>query len=334
MTQRSDPPHLSWAPVGPADLADLAALLAVIEEVDQPKERVGLDQLGDYLAESGTVTERDTLLGRDASGTARAFAWNHPQESDETVRRVLLTGGVHPQWRRRGLGHQLLRWQLDAGRRWYAETPNPASGPLRHLVRVDGNNVDLPVLCVDVGLPPSRWFTFLTQPLTEPPAAPEPVAGVDIVPLTPDRFDEARLTHNDAFTDAWGMQPLGPESWAEQLAASICRPDWSLVALDQATGAVVGYAINAAYEAEWGPQGFSEGQTDRLGVRRAWRKRGVASALLRRSMQLFHAAGLEAAGLGVDSDSPTGAHRLYESLGYRQTATFVVHTRTEGNLSG
>ena len=334
MTTRVDPPVLDWTSVGPPDLADLAALVAAIEAVDQPKERVGSDQLGDFLAESGVSPARDTLLGRDRDGTARAYAWNRPQESDQAMRRVLLIGGVHPQWRRRGLGHHLLRWQLDAGRRWYLATPNPAGGPLRHLLRVDGNQADLAALCEDVGLPASRWFAYLTQPLTTPPPDPAPVAGVSIEALTPNLWEEARSANNEAFADAWGMQPIDPQPWAEQLAASTCRPEWSVVAVDRSTGAVVGYAINAAYVSEWGPQGFSEGQTDRLGVRRSWRKRGVASALLQRSMQLFPAAGLEAAGLGVDSDSPTGAHRLYESLGYQQTATFVVHTRTETDLSG
>lgn len=96
----------------------------------------------------------------------------------------------------------------------------------------------------------------------------------------------------------------------------------------------MGCAINAAYAQEWGPQGFTEGQTDRLGVRRGWRQRGVASAMLRRSMMIFAEAGLEAAGLGVDAASPTGAYGLYEQLGYRVTSRFLVHTRTEPTTPG
>ena len=42
-------------------------------------------------------------------------------------------------------------------------------------------------------------------------------------------------------------------------------------------------------------------------------------------MRSFAEAGLDAAGLGVDTDSPTGAFRLYESMGYRATDTTVMY---------
>jgi len=157
---------------------------------------------------------------------------------------------------------------------------------------------------------------------------------VDVATLTPDLHEGARLAHNAAFADHWGGQPLGRDQWQEELASVCCRPSWCQVAVDRASGTVVGYAINAAYEDEWPVQGYSEGHTDRLGVLREWRGRGVASALLRRSMQVFHEAGLGGAGLGVDSDNPTGAYPLYQHLGYLVVGGFVVHTRTEPGDQG
>ena len=52
-----------------------------------------------------------------------------------------------------------------------------------------------------------------------------------------------------------------------------------------------------------------------LGVRRAWRGRGLGKALLLQSFGEFHRRGLPRASLGVDADSPTGATRLYEQAG-------------------
>ena len=42
-------------------------------------------------------------------------------------------------------------------------------------------------------------------------------------------------------------------------------------------------------------------------------------------MRRFTAAGMDAAALGVDSANPSGALRLYQGLGYRQTASTCVH---------
>lgn len=57
------------------------------------------------------------------------------------------------------------------------------------------------------------------------------------------------------------------------------------------------------------------GYVGTLGVRRAWRKRGVGLALLRHSFGEFQRRGKPRAALHVDASNLTGALRLYESAG-------------------
>jgi mycothiol synthase len=59
-----------------------------------------------------------------------------------------------------------------------------------------------------------------------------------------------------------------------------------------------------------------------VSVRRAWRRRGLARALLASSLVAAREAGHDGASLGVDSDSPTGATGLYRSLGFEPVKTF------------
>ena len=54
-----------------------------------------------------------------------------------------------------------------------------------------------------------------------------------------------------------------------------------------------------------------------LGVRRPYRRRGLAEALLRHSFRAYAARGVRRVDLGVDASSPTGATRLYERAGMR-----------------
>jgi mycothiol synthase len=56
-----------------------------------------------------------------------------------------------------------------------------------------------------------------------------------------------------------------------------------------------------------------------LAVRPAWRKRGLGLALLLQAFNTFYQRGDRAVGLGVDSQSLTGATRLYEKVGMRVT---------------
>ena len=62
--------------------------------------------------------------------------------------------------------------------------------------------------------------------------------------------------------------------------------------------------------------GKREGVMDEIGVIRGWRQRGIASALITAAMRAFREEGLAYAKLGVDTENPTGALRLYENLGF------------------
>lgn len=326
MVARPHDPHgLSWQPLRRADVEELSQLLTAIEHLDEPSERHSIDELYEQLDEVDADPESDSTIGRDAGGTLVAYGWNHPLLSDVDPRRVHLTGGVHPGWRRQGIGRALLDWQLTRARDWHAATLRDGFGPLRVICAVDAELTGTRTLYERAGLEPVRWFADMVLKFQGRPPAFEVPAGIRLVPLSHKLFEAVRQAHNEAFADHWGSQPVDPTRWAEQLGRSASRVSWSWVALEEASSEVVGYATNSAYEQDWESQGYSEGWTDRLGVRTGWRGQGIAKALLGASMRSFAGAGLDAAGLGVDTDSPTGAFGLYESMGYRSTTTTVMY---------
>lgn len=329
--------QLDWGPVGRADLADLHALLTAIEDADQLTDRHSLDDLAngvdgpDVRAAQDSGPAQGCLLGRDRLGRLVAYGWNHPFPADRDPRRVHVSGGVHPEHRRRGTGHALLAWQLDAARKWYARTRNDDSGPLQVIAYAEERCSDRRALYADLGLEPLRWYADMTRRLQGPLPEHQDPPGIRVVPLNRKRFEAVRLAHNEVFAGHWGSQPIDVEGWEKQLVRPQSRLSWSWVALAAETTEVVGYATNAAYEDDWAEQGFSEGWTDRLGVRPGWRGRGIARALLTASLRSFAEAGLDAAGLGVDSDNPCRAFERYEGLGYHATHTVVMHGLTEEN---
>jgi ribosomal protein S18 acetylase RimI-like enzyme len=64
-----------------------------------------------------------------------------------------------------------------------------------------------------------------------------------------------------------------------------------------------------------------------LGVRRAWRKRGLGEALLLHSFGEFYKRGMKTIGLGVDAENPTGATRLYKKAGMSVAAEYVIYEK-------
>ena len=67
------------------------------------------------------------------------------------------------------------------------------------------------------------------------------------------------------------------------------------------------------------------GWTENISVRRPWRRRGLACALLTRSLQMFKDMGMDHAALGVDTQNPTGALDLYKSVGFRVEKSYTAY---------
>ena len=58
------------------------------------------------------------------------------------------------------------------------------------------------------------------------------------------------------------------------------------------------------------------GYTEHVFVRRPWRGRGLAKALLVRSLHVLRDEGMDEAELGVDSENDSGAFGFYQRMGY------------------
>jgi ribosomal protein S18 acetylase RimI-like enzyme len=69
------------------------------------------------------------------------------------------------------------------------------------------------------------------------------------------------------------------------------------------------------------------GWTDPIFTRRPWRKRGLAHALLLRSLEMFKEMGMTEAMLGVDTQNPNGAFDLYEKCGFKSVMRSVVYEK-------
>ncbi len=124
------------------------------------------------------------------------------------------------------------------------------------------------------------------------------------------------MVNDAAFADHWGSTPITPDRWHQEVRGFGARLDLSFVAVDDATGDIVSYCLNKRFEADDAVNGRKDGWIDQLGTLAQWRGRGLASQLIVASLHAFAADGLTHASIGVDSESPTGAARLYRRLGF------------------
>lgn len=124
-----------------------------------------------------------------------------------------------------------------------------------------------------------------------------------------------------ALNDAFSEDPFFQEATVERFDAMFVGRDdfdptlWFL-AWDDAE--LAGFALGY-------PQLGTDpdlGHVNWLGVRKQWRRRGLAEALLRHSFRELYARGKHRTALGVDAQNVTGALRVYERVGMHVTRRF------------
>ena len=128
----------------------------------------------------------------------------------------------------------------------------------------------------------------------------------------------------DAFRDHYGFA----ESWAnyqEWLEEPQFQP-W-LWQLAWHGNENIGQVLNYIEHGENERTNHLRGYTENISVIRKWRSKGIAKALVCRSMEMFKALGMKEVALFVDASSPTGALHLYENLGYQVFKTMVDYVK-------
>ena len=320
--QRADlPTGLLIRPyAGESDVPDLVRVINTEWEHDGVPARYTVEEkLNDHshpsdgfdAARDVTVADVDTeMVGYSVRGWTDAH--------DSFVREYRMDGAVVPLWRGRGIGRAILRESMRRATELAASHDTPRArvfGSQSH----DGQPADEALLTGE-GFAPVRWFFDMTRrDLNDIPDLDLP-AGLEVRPVT---MADARAVWEadvEAFRDHWGGYEASDANFQRWLESPETDPSLWVVAFDGAeiaAGVIVGI-----YEEENKALGLRRGWLDDVFTREAWRRRGLARALMTRALRLIRDHGLTSAVLDVDAANPTGALGLYESLG------FVVERRS------
>jgi ribosomal protein S18 acetylase RimI-like enzyme len=217
---------------------------------------------------------------------------------------------ISPAHLGRGIGSALLLRVEERAREVLPKAPAGASVVLRQ--NVGTHNDDGRRLLEAGGYTFVRRFWTMTLDLDDEPPSSRWPSGMRVAPLGPGEERAVFDAMEDAFKDHWGHVPGEFEEWrAWMVERDGFDPTlWRLVWDGEELAAA---ALNGVRR--------DEGWVNVLGVRRRWRRRGLALALLRESFREFRLRGLPRALLGVDAENPTGATRLYERAGMRVSRT-------------
>jgi ribosomal protein S18 acetylase RimI-like enzyme len=131
--------------------------------------------------------------------------------------------------------------------------------------------------------------------------------------------------HLEAFREEWDFREP-TEADIQELLDHPYR-DETLWQVAWAGDVVVGQVKPYVNHDENAARGYRRGYTEYISTHRDWRNRGVAGALLARSLEELRRRGMTEAALGVDTNNPGGAFHLYTSLGFELRTYEVVYTK-------
>ena len=303
------------------DVAEIVRILNAHAAADGVEEAWTTDGLRAWFAHPSEQFDamRDALLVELDGRVVATGRTEWVDTRDGRYREYRLHGTVDPLHRGRGIGSWLL---AELERRQLALAAEHAAG--RETVLMTFAAVGRPeeAMLRASGYEPARWFIDMVRPtLDEVEVRPMP-DGLALRPVTPDQHETIWRANREAFRDHWG----GSDESIEQLRRILDDPDtdpslW-LIAWDG--DEVAGGIWNEIRPAENEAFGVRRGWLGSVFTRRPWRRRGLAAALIGRSLIALRDRGMTSAILGVDADNPSGAYGLYEAAGFEVHDRFVA----------
>jgi ribosomal protein S18 acetylase RimI-like enzyme len=238
-------------------------------------------------------------------------------------------GFLLPEWRRKCIGSTMLHFlqsrlsqiaacQIAAGQ-LLPETPRCYSA-----FTADTEHATEVLLAAD-GYQAVRHNFDMVRPDLENIPDPRLPDNLEVRPALPEHYRTIFDASNEAFRDHWGYIPDPEENFQNMLEDPNFDPSLWRVAWegDQVAGMVLSF-INKAENTEYNRK---RGYTENICVRRPWRGKGLARALIYLSLKALKERGMDHAALGVDAENISGALKLYESCGYQTVKRSSIYRK-------
>ncbi|MBU0490394.1 MAG: GNAT family N-acetyltransferase [Chloroflexi bacterium] len=329
-SQVPDVPQLTFRHFqGDSDYLPMRAILIESNRTDEIHDTPSLDDIRNWCLPSTRFDPYRNLLfalshnaeGKpDVIGFSRVFWYT----GLEDTRLYAQLSFLHPDWREREV------WPIIVQQNERRLREIAASHPFTHQrfyqAWATSTQVKWKSVLKSEGYQAVRHFNNMLYRLDDFPTRALP-AGLQVRPVQLEHYRniweaqrEVQLELFEVVAENWTEEMY--EAW---LANPSHTPQLWQVAWDG--DVVAGMVLNRIDEAENKQLGRKRGYTEHIFVRRAWRKCGLARALLARSLQVLKGQGMEEVELGVDTENKSGAYEFYKRLGYQTFSTDVWYRK-------
>ncbi len=308
---------------GEEDYPKMAAIInkaAIADNEDLFVQVSDIEHDYEHLTNSNPETD---MIFAEVDGKTVAYArlgWF--QEENPNHRIYYHFAKIMPEWRYKGIERSITNWCEARLLEIAAEHPKDS----KRFFQTDSDKTKpaLNELLESLGYQPVRYGFRMSRSLEDIPEAELP-EGIEARPVKMEDTLKIWEASVEAFRDHWGFSEPDEDEFESYKTSKFFQPDLWQVAWDG--NEVVSSVMNYINHDENEKYNQKLGWTENISTRRAWRRRGIARALIVRSMHMHKALGMTRVALGVDTENPNGALQLYKSLGYQEEKTFISYRK-------
>jgi GNAT superfamily N-acetyltransferase/uncharacterized protein YuzB (UPF0349 family) len=298
-------------------------MLEILERAAEADEDDYASTLEDLEHNYSHLTHCDPykdMIFAEVNGETVAYgrtAWYQIDDSKERIYSHFVK--IVPEWRNMGLEQAMMGWNEKNLLKIASEHPEDGKRFFQSFTLANKDKFN--AILKAMGYQPARYFFEMDRPLDEIPEAHLP-EGIEVRPVKKEDYRKVWDAANEAFRDHWGNSEPEEEDYINYSTSRYFQPDIWQVAWDgdEVVASVQNY-IDEEYNKKFN---VKCGWTEEISTRREWRRRGIAKALIVRSMKMHKDLGMTSVALGVDTENPNGALQLYEGLGYKKKRTMIT----------
>jgi mycothiol synthase len=311
---------------GEADLPAMVELIRLADEANGDEMVVSLERLRNRYANMSHVDPREDVVLAFVGSRLVAVSEIGWADTAYGERHFESEGKVHPDWRRLGIG----RAMMERNERRLRQIATGQSSGITHVLStwmLDRNSGAIE-LARERGYRRVRIYHHMVRPnLDSLDLAPLP-EGLQVRALAQADLPAYWAAICEAFRDHFGSWDDSESAFRRWIESPLFELDLQIVAFD---GEAIAGGIHAAIDPlENELHGYLRGWCEPIFTRRPWRRRGLASALLGRTLLALRERGMTSAQLHVDSENANEALALYERHGFRVASSSEWHKPMAG----
>ncbi len=307
---------------------DYPKMIKVIEaSVDADKlERANtVEELANNYAHLSNSDVYQDMIFAEIDGEVIGYARGWWQDETNGPLGYGILGFLAPIWRRKRIGGRMLQWAEDR----LKEVASSHAPEREKCFQTYANETQVGLIAMleKSEYQPVRYFYDMVRPtLDNIPDFPMP-QGLEVRPVLPEHYRAIWDADMEAFQDHWGFSAPTEEDYQTWLTGNTFQPHLWKIAWDIATDQVAGQVKSFINAEENKKFERNRGYTEFISVRRPWRKKGLARALIVQSLHAQKEAGMTESQLGVDTENLSGATRIYEDCGFQVMKRNTVYRK-------